>query len=276
MHIYILQNKINNKIYIGQTIDFEARLERHIRGAKKDLRHLYCAIRKYGWHNFNYFIIEEIDLLEINEAECFWIDYFRSWDRAFGYNLTRGGEGGIPTKETRAKMRLAKLGKPNPNMQGENHPLYGITGENHHRFGTTHTDEAKRKIAEANIGRDFPKGSGVYNSLLTEEDVLYMRKYFSENTHIKTKEIVKYLAEHFSIMEGTVESIIYNLSWKHVEQFETKNKNKKLQKDDVIYIRQEMQSTNNKSIRRRELAAKYNISISAIYDIEAKRRWKNI
>lgn len=227
--IYIIQNKINYKIYIGQAINFNARIKRHLRLVRgnKDQRHLYCAIRKYGWDNFESFVIENgIDASQVNEYEAFWIQYFRSWDRALGYNLTLGGEGCIPTAETREKMRQAKLGKPNPKMQGANHPMYGIKGEQHHRFGTRHTDEAKIKIAAANVGREFPKGSERYNSKITEEDVLYMREYFAKHTADKTKDIFAYLAQKFDIKKGTVESILYNYSWKHVKTFPRINKRK--------------------------------------------------
>src|ERR1700677_4923302 len=185
--IYIFQNKINNKIYVGQATNFTARVKQHIRNAKngKKNHHFYSALSKYGIDQFNYFIIEDLECKkELDEAEKFWIQYFRSWDREIGYNLTFGGNGQIPTKETREKMSLAKLGKPNPNMQGENHPLYGITGKQHHRYGVPHTDEAKKKIAEANVGRDFPKGSKQHNSKITENDVLFMREYFSNNSNL--------------------------------------------------------------------------------------------
>jgi group I intron endonuclease len=218
--IYIFQNKLNNKIYVGQTVDFERRVKTHFKNAKGNHKNLYFygALRKHGFENFNYFVIEDLSSFEeMNEAEKFWIEYFRSWDKNFGYNLTFGGEGSIPNSATREKMRQAKLGKPNPNMQGEKHPLYGVIGEKHHRFGTQHTEEAKRKISEANVGRIYPNGSQKYNAKINEKDVLFMRKYFIENKNLKTKDIFEYLSSVFNINKRTVESIVYGYSWKHVK-----------------------------------------------------------
>lgn len=275
--VYIFQNKLNNKIYIGKSVNFLARVKQHVKNAKNNKEgHFYAALRKYGIEQFNYFVIEEYSSkMEMNEGENFWIEYFRSWDRTIGYNLTFGGEGEIPTNETREKMRLAKLGKPNPKMQGSNHPLYGVTGEQHHRFGTHHTDEAKKKIAEANVGREFSKGSDQYNSKVNEENVLYMRQYFVDNSHLKTKDIFATLSEKFGVTEGTVESIVYGKSWKHVTMMSIPNKNKKITKQNIINIRNEMMLAKHKPSKRIELAAKYGISTNYVYEIETYRKWKN-
>lgn len=277
--IYIIQNTVNNKIYVGQTSNFDNRIKKHKRIAKlgKDQRHLYRAINKYKWENFTYFIIEYFsNINDVNDAEEFWIAYFRSWDRSIGYNLTFGGGCAIPTIETREKMRIAKLGKPNPKMQGSNHPFYGVKGEKHHRYGILHTQDAKNKIAKANIGRDFPKGSAHSNSILTEESVLYIREYFFNNQHIKTKDAVSYLSTKFNVEESTIENIIYNVSWKHVKKFDNTNKNIKIKDTDVIFIRQQMNLAINKTAKRKELAIQFNVSKHTIYEIETKRKRKKL
>ena len=50
-YIYMLKNKINGKIYIGQTIrNVEKRLEEHRK--KSRCIAIYNAIQKHGWENF--------------------------------------------------------------------------------------------------------------------------------------------------------------------------------------------------------------------------------
>ena len=141
--IYVLQNKINNKIYIGQTINFKNRISAHFRIARsgKQNRHLYNAIRLHGWENFKSFVLEEVPRSEADETEMLWISIFNTNNSYYGYNSSSGGGAGgrVPTEATRIKMRDAKLGKPALHMQGENHPLFGVKGENHHRFGSKHT-----------------------------------------------------------------------------------------------------------------------------------------
>ena len=54
MIIYSIRNKINNKVYIGQTIKtLEHRLQGHLKCAERGVdRKLYNSINKYGWENF--------------------------------------------------------------------------------------------------------------------------------------------------------------------------------------------------------------------------------
>lgn len=48
--IYKIQNLINNKIYIGQSINIEKRLSAH--KSSKDSCYIHNAIQKYGIMNF--------------------------------------------------------------------------------------------------------------------------------------------------------------------------------------------------------------------------------
>jgi group I intron endonuclease len=97
------------KKYIGQTIREEKRKIRHKIDCEKGVDNkFYRAVRKYGWENFIYGIIEEYDVDILNEKEIFYIDYYDSYNN--GYNLTIGGEGVkgfIPSEETRKKQSIS-------------------------------------------------------------------------------------------------------------------------------------------------------------------------
>ena len=63
--IYKLTNKINNKVYIGQSINIENRFQQHknncLNENLKDYNtKFYRALRKYGVENFTFEIIEEL------------------------------------------------------------------------------------------------------------------------------------------------------------------------------------------------------------------------
>lgn len=105
-YIYIVQNKQTLKVYVGLTKSPEVRWRTHKRNAKKGKHtRFYCALRSYGIDNFEFQVIEEHKNKEdCAVAECFWIEFFRSWDPDYGYNLNHGGSLGIPTDETRKKM----------------------------------------------------------------------------------------------------------------------------------------------------------------------------
>lgn len=99
--IYKYQNKINGKVYIGQSINLEARKYGHKSSAFNKKANDYNsqfhqAIRKYGWDNFDYEIIAELTPEEysketLNKLEIFFIKYYNSYHN--GYNATEGGDG---------------------------------------------------------------------------------------------------------------------------------------------------------------------------------------
>ena len=93
-YIYKFTNKINGKIYIGQSIDINARKRSHINDAYCKGKDSNCpfhqAIIKYGENEFNFEIIEECPKELLNEREKYWIQYYDSYHN--GYNASPGGD----------------------------------------------------------------------------------------------------------------------------------------------------------------------------------------
>lgn len=98
-YIYLYTNKINNKKYIGQTNNVERRKREHKSNAfnEKSVNYnaiLHKAFRKYGYENFDFEILEEIennDSNYIDEREQYWIDFYKTLITEFGYNILEGG-----------------------------------------------------------------------------------------------------------------------------------------------------------------------------------------
>ena len=119
-YIYKITNIVNNKLYIGQTRKtIEERFQAHINKAKQHTnRYLYDAMNKYGYDNFIPSEIEECDDSLLDEREMYWIAYYNTTDKQYGYNMTTGGGGGDtwtnnPNKEEISKkLSAANKGKP--------------------------------------------------------------------------------------------------------------------------------------------------------------------
>lgn len=92
-YIYKIENKINHKIYIGQTVKYyEERFKQHKENYKREYFSqivLYKAFKKYGIENFDFSAIEEIDNNKLDEREKYWISFYDSYYN--GYNSTLGG-----------------------------------------------------------------------------------------------------------------------------------------------------------------------------------------
>lgn len=92
--IYKITNKINGKIYVGQTSSTtEERWKGHKRAWHSTRRcpALYNAFDKYGIENFEVEEIEQCDIENLNEREIYWIKQYNSYEE--GYNATIGGDG---------------------------------------------------------------------------------------------------------------------------------------------------------------------------------------
>lgn len=136
MIIYTFKNKVNGKVYVGQTCrTFKERMGEHLRHKNTTLGK---ALAKYGIDNFEYKIIDEAKTIEeLNEKEIFWIEKLNSIT-PYGYNLCKGGNNTLGynhKEESKEKMRLSKKGT----FKGEDNPF----------FGKKHTHETRQKMRDA-------------------------------------------------------------------------------------------------------------------------------
>lgn len=89
--IYIIKNDINNKVYIGQSVNAEDRFKSHCKPSSKTHNSLIdLAIQKYGKEHFWFEILEE-QIDNYNEREKYWIKYYQS-TKPHGYNILEGGQ----------------------------------------------------------------------------------------------------------------------------------------------------------------------------------------
>jgi group I intron endonuclease len=68
--IYSITNKVNGKIYIGQSKNISDRMLEHIRDLKSNRHvnwHLQRAFNKYGIENFKFDVIEFCDERELTD-----------------------------------------------------------------------------------------------------------------------------------------------------------------------------------------------------------------
>lgn len=158
--IYKATNTINGKCYIGKTKrTLDHRKRQHIKDAfvkNTDLL-FHKALRKYGVISFVWDVIEECDDNILNNREIYYITYYKSnvgLFPEFGYNMTKGGDGGYVLENNPNKNEIYK--KISNSNSGENHFLNKMSeedrenylnaycrGEKNPRFGKVWTDEQK-------------------------------------------------------------------------------------------------------------------------------------
>lgn len=120
--IYRILNTINNKFYIGSSVNLRKRLYEHrrlLRLGKHENYHLQNAFTKYGEENFKFEIIEVLkevpkDIRVLRDLETDYIQKFKSYDQSIGYNVIKGGIGTINTpcsEEKQQKISESNKGK---------------------------------------------------------------------------------------------------------------------------------------------------------------------
>ena len=110
MNIYKIENKLNGKVYIGQT---KREINKRVYFHSKRKSHVGNALRKYGIQSFLISIIDQADnKTTLDEKERYWIKYYDCRNPK-GYNFTDGGDGLTnPSEETRQKIRDTKTRNP--------------------------------------------------------------------------------------------------------------------------------------------------------------------
>lgn len=131
-YIYKITNTVNGKIYIGQTVKpIEDRFKRHQYDAHKGSNcALHRAMLKYGVQAFTVSLLGEYPKEELSNAEIRYIAELNTM-HPNGYNLTIGGEGLRGyTQSEEHKRKIARA-----------------------KIGKPLSEEHRRKVSEAHKGR---------------------------------------------------------------------------------------------------------------------------
>lgn len=183
--IYQIRNTQNGKVYIGQTRDLKFRIYEHIRVLRRGEHHnryLQRAFDKYGESAFEFSILEECPIEELDAKEKEWIKRLRSMDAAKGYNLESGGNVG---KEISESVRLQKI--------GPNNPMYGA------------------KLSESHIEALRIKNRGL-NSALTESDVEDIKLKILSGTPMRE------IADLYGLTAAAIGKIKTGKNWGYVRE----------------------------------------------------------
>jgi len=181
--IYRAINSSNGKAYVGQTVrNLKCRMQNHKSEAnnKKSAGYnskFYRAIRKYGIETFEWKILCNVEVEELDDFEREQIKKLNSFK--CGYNSTIGGQAsrGSMSEEVRKKISASKLGsipwnkgipmskeakKKLSNSQkgkrkGIKRPRHVIEAMVEGKKNTVITPATRKKMSESHAGKTLPK-----------------------------------------------------------------------------------------------------------------------
>lgn len=109
--VYLHRNKINNKVYIGQTKFGDNPNRRWMNGEGYNSQPcFYEDIKRYGWDNFDHTILANgLTLEQANSLEKDFIEAYESLNPSLGYNQMMGGGNALKVSSASSKSRSTEI-----------------------------------------------------------------------------------------------------------------------------------------------------------------------
>ena len=168
--IYKFTNKLNRKVYIGQSKDIKGRYKSYTKPSmiKKGQSMLIMrAIKKYGLNNFDFDILIECPEENLNYWEKFYVKYYCSDNVEYGYNMTSGGDSfcrgrepwnkgkeGVYSEDTRKSMGAKNIGNTYRRGSVLSQETKDLISE--HGKGRKESEETRKKKSIARSGAGNP------------------------------------------------------------------------------------------------------------------------
>ena len=190
--IYKITNLINNKSYIGKSINIEQRFKQHIKSGSK---HSYIdrSIKKHGANNFTFEILLTCEEKDLDKEEQKFIKLYGTYKQ--GYNLTWGGDC-VPSKMPEIAKKISNA------QQGKKNSFYGKKHSNESRklmsekrqdmYGIKNPFFNKKHTLLHNITESKRKNTSGYFRVTKHKDntcnqgFIYVYRYYDENKKRKS------------------------------------------------------------------------------------------
>jgi len=126
-YIYIIVNKLNGKIYVGSSTKITNRVRNYLSPGHLSAhkRPISSAIIKYGWINFAFIVLEQVDtsLYNLEDRETYWIKHLNP-----NYNVFKEGTRNVGishSDETKLAMSI-KMSRGSIYIYNESNQLLAI------------------------------------------------------------------------------------------------------------------------------------------------------
>lgn len=137
MYIYIIQNNLNGKCYVGQTTNWRQRRNKHwceLRKGQHLNKHLQAAFNRDGEESFIFHVVREVPNEQATTYEQFYINLLQTTLPEFGYNKRIAADSNLGMKrgpqtlehitkrtmtmlETKKQRGVTHKGSLNPNYR---------------------------------------------------------------------------------------------------------------------------------------------------------------
>jgi len=194
----------SNRVYVGQSVSISRRWNDYKKSLKGNQIKLYNSIKKYGYDNHVFEIIELCNEDSLNCRERFWQEKLDCV------------ENGLNCKYVKTKDKYGRLSKSTIQKMKDADKSYMIG--NNYRLGILHTDETKKRISNSLKGqmvgdknhmyKRFGKLNYFFGRSHSDETKEILRKKASERTEI-IKMLKSYNIDRMTLLLDTETGIYY-------------------------------------------------------------------
>lgn len=201
--IYIIKNIVTNKVYIGSSTNISVRISSHKNSLKRNKHvnfHLQSSYNKYGIENFLYEIIEYCNEIWLLKKEEYYIKFFKSNDKNFGYNIEEFYKGRKRhSEESKLKISLGNKGKRKGFIPSQK-AIDSFTAF----VKLKKSDQHKENIRQAHLGKKRKPFSDEWKRKMSEKRRIYWNVFDLNNNLIFEKITTKNLSNLISCSEQTI------------------------------------------------------------------------
>lgn len=258
--IYKIENKINGKVYIGQTNNLKRRIKEHKYDKRKN-HPVHNALIKYGFENFNISILYYGE--NYNEEEKKYIRLYKSNDKRYGYNIVNGGQDSSGENNPQSKLSQREVDYIIEDLIKDRISIPEIASKYNTTIKTVRN--INTGISWKNNKLKYPLRKSLIKKLDTEQVVKI--KELLKNTDMDIESIANML----QINKNSILNINNGMSYKDDnEEYPLRElgiKQKEL--NEIIEL------LKDKTVAIKEIAQRYNKHLSQIYRINRGESWYN-
>lgn len=177
--IYTITNQLDGKMYVGKSIDVHARMQAHrnrLRYQNHPNVYLQAAYNKHGADAFSYELLEEWDIDVIFSMENYWVNLLNTTNDKYGYNICPTSPTGRSKNSPETRAKISK-----------------------NRKGKLATDESKKRMSDAHLGKSNPQRS---------RRVVYLE---TGEIFVSLNQLSIYLGKHYSVLQSLGKSTQNNV-----------------------------------------------------------------